>query len=485
MGSHSARCLAPRATSVVVGLFVLTAGTVAIGSGTARSASGPAVHPLYSKGVALAGISCTSAGDCTAVGSYGFGTKQAPIYVTERSGVWGPATEVGAPGRASSWSALGGGGFSSVSCASATDCTAVGQTFSAIYSGVNSQRKVPFVATETGGRWGAAKERRTSAALGPEVFFGVSCSSARDCVAIGIAGSNQQPESIYAIESAGVWSETTALSEANLVLRGISCASPSQCTAVGDDQGGRAIYMTEASGSWGAATSMAIPVDAEADLTDVSCSSATDCTAVGTDEYFDPVWITAVAATETAGAWGAATEVGGAGGFNGVSCTSAGDCSAVGIDGNQQPMHATETAGVWGSPGDVVSPVLDGYLLAVSCTAAADCTAIGADGNGDAIYPTETAGVWPAVPDAPRMGTVSARNGAVKVTWSAPIRGPSVSAYMASAVGVNRVFTCDTTHTSCTIRGLPNGQRVVISVEARNPAGPSASSAKKSARPRA
>jgi hypothetical protein len=64
----------------------------------------------------LASVSCTSAGDCVAVGSDG---NSQPTYVNETSGSWSTISEdLGATGDS--------GSFSSVSCTTATVCTAVG-----------------------------------------------------------------------------------------------------------------------------------------------------------------------------------------------------------------------------------------------------------------------------------------------------------------------------------------------------------------------
>ena len=43
----------------------------------------------------FAGVSCTDATDCTAVG---YDDHDEPFYAVETEGVWGPATEVTAPG---------------------------------------------------------------------------------------------------------------------------------------------------------------------------------------------------------------------------------------------------------------------------------------------------------------------------------------------------------------------------------------------------
>ena len=75
-------------------------------------------------GGGLDSVSCASAGNCTAVGSYfysaGHYTGQ---MLTETSGIWTAGVEASLPANAGTDS---DGGLGSVSCASAGNCTAVG-----------------------------------------------------------------------------------------------------------------------------------------------------------------------------------------------------------------------------------------------------------------------------------------------------------------------------------------------------------------------
>ena len=68
-------------------------------------------------GSAFLGVSCTGAGECTAVGKED--KVNLPVAATETGGVWGKVTTVsGSPG--------GEGVFGAVSCSGAGSCTAVG-----------------------------------------------------------------------------------------------------------------------------------------------------------------------------------------------------------------------------------------------------------------------------------------------------------------------------------------------------------------------
>jgi len=443
--------------------IVLALGCTVLTSGRSADASALTSRPLYGRGTTLTSVSCTDATDCTAVGYVNVGE---PIYATEIGGVWGAATVIQMP------PGLGGARPLGVSCSSKENCTAVGAT----------GQVAGFHATEAGGVWGALT---VSTSVGAADLVSVSCTSTKDCTAVG----DDRGKPIYETETAGSWGATSVVASpgGSGLFQGVSCASPEDCTAVGYDANvGEPIYATEVGGVWGAATGVSAPPGSL--FTAVSCTSATNCTAVGQDVTgvapaysFQPIY-----ATETTGVWGATTLVSISGDFGSVSCTDTSDCTAVG-EGNDQPIHETEVSGVWGAPTAVFSPLGGGSFLGVSCASATDCTAVGVDGYGFATYPTEKAGVWPKVPAAPRYVKVTAGNRWVRVAWTAPASDgrPPVTGYTVSFDASTHSYACTTSQRSCTFHGLTNGKTYVTSIYARNPAGSSASSAKKSVKPRA
>ncbi len=124
--------------------------------GTAAEVRGTAA--LNAGGTAqVSSVSCRTAGNCSAGGTYadGSGHRQA-FVVSQVSGKWGTAAEV--PGTA----ALNKGGqaqIDSVSCGSAGDCSAGGS-----YSD-SSGKQQAFVVRQVNGQWHAAAEVRGTAAL--------------------------------------------------------------------------------------------------------------------------------------------------------------------------------------------------------------------------------------------------------------------------------------------------------------------------------
>jgi len=182
-----------------------------------------AVIPGNDSSGSLAGVTCYSIVDCTAVGSIGFGMTE-PGWTTETNGVWSiPISIAGTPG--------GRGAFSGVSCDNPTDCTAVGMDG-------NDQ---PIVATETGSTWGTATEIPGSGG-GSGSFSSVSCINAADCTAVG---SDVDKAPMHATEVSSSWGTVTEIPGSpggSGSFSGISCSDATDCTAVGSDGDNQPLY---------------------------------------------------------------------------------------------------------------------------------------------------------------------------------------------------------------------------------------------------
>ena len=98
--------------------------------------------------VSLASVSCAAAGDCNAVGSYTDSSLAGQgVLLTESSGTWAPRVGANVPANAA-----GSVGLVSVSCASAGDCTAVG-TYAGGAGGAQG-----LLLTESSGAWAPGVE---------------------------------------------------------------------------------------------------------------------------------------------------------------------------------------------------------------------------------------------------------------------------------------------------------------------------------------
>ena len=128
-------------------------------------------------------MSCASAGNCSAGGDYldGSGHQQA-FVVSEVNGSWGRPSEV--PGTAvlnTGWNA----GINSVSCESAGNCSAGGS-----YASGNPSDTHAFIVNETNGSWQQA-ETKGIALLDEDqrgAIYSVSCASTAYCSAGGQYG---------------------------------------------------------------------------------------------------------------------------------------------------------------------------------------------------------------------------------------------------------------------------------------------------------
>jgi hypothetical protein len=127
----------------------------------------------------ISSVSCATARNCTAGGGYtrADGYQQA-FVVSAASGTWGTAEKV--PGTRSS-SKAGQAEIHSLSCASAGNCSAGGQTGAQYYQHA-------FVVSATNGTWGTAEQVPGLAALNQgkdAAVDSVSCATAGDCSAGG------------------------------------------------------------------------------------------------------------------------------------------------------------------------------------------------------------------------------------------------------------------------------------------------------------
>jgi hypothetical protein len=243
-------------------------------------------------------MSCPSAGGCTAGGYYTDSTGGTQVFVVgEVHGTWGKAKEI--PGTA----ALNQGGIAdvgSVSCASAGNCSAGGS-----YEDSHHDSQA-FVANEVNGTWGTAEEVPGTAALNTAghgaAVFSMSCASAGNCSAGGIYESTKGVQSFVVSEVHGTWGtakEVPGLGALNTggdgELHSLSCATAGNCSAGGYYIGAgastpeEAFVVTQTGGTWGTAKEVpgtaALNTGGFAIMGAVSCAPAGTCSAGG---FYNP-----------------------------------------------------------------------------------------------------------------------------------------------------------------------------------------------------
>jgi hypothetical protein len=252
----------------------------------------PGTAALNTGGVAtLTGMSCKSAGNCSAGGSYRTASSSQAFVVGETSGTWGAAIEV--PGTA----ALNTGGVaqtSSVSCATAGNCAAGGTYRDA------SGHEQAFVANETSGTWRAAIEVPGTAALntgGVAQTSSVSCATAGNCSAVGLYEVSGGAGEVFAVgETSGTWGSaieipgTAALNQGGSAeLFSVSCGAAGTCSAGGWYTDAfhetEPFVVNETSGTWGSAIEVpgitTLNVGGNSQINSLSCGAAGNCSAGG------------------------------------------------------------------------------------------------------------------------------------------------------------------------------------------------------------
>jgi hypothetical protein len=313
----------------------------------------------------LAAVSCQSAHSCTAVGSY----RSRPHFYTLleywNGSTWAiegpvPTVENAVP--------------DSLSCTSHTSCMAVGTITS---------DQVTLAELWNGSTW--TVERTVKTVSNQRHLYGVACTSADACLAVGNYVNYGNPNLVTLGEA---WNGTTwtldkprnpgapILSK----LTAIACPSADYCMAVGWYEGPNDFLAEDWNGkSWGIVPTPPFGNGAlGADTPDaISCLSAEFCMTVGSGDAgenltFAAVWNGTSWALDPAPAPN--SQYGGE--FGAVSCTSATFCMALGH--GVQIWNGTS----WGTAENVPLPVWKtdtstGTTNGVSCTSATSCTVVG------------------------------------------------------------------------------------------------------------
>jgi hypothetical protein len=424
--------LAALVVSVVGGASSARAGGGTASWGRAIRVALPANAAVdQNQSVAIDAVSCASVGNCSAVGTY-LDKSGSPyrhgLLLSEVNGVWGTGVEAQLPGNAVASSSVP---LRSLSCSSAGNCTAVGE-----YQDSSGDEGLLVTETNGIWAVGVEAALPADAALSNQAVraVSVSCVSPGNCIAVGAykTNSNNNIEPLILKQTAGSWAtgiastlpaDATTLNE-DAGLESVSCSSAGNCTAVGDylsTSGQDGLMVSETGGSWAAGVAPTLPADANtpnpyAGLASVSCSSAGNCSAIGSFESTTAQ--EALMLTQTSGSWGPGVEstlpANAKVGFPGplytvhsIACASAGNCTAVGSYFDNtiavQGLLLTQTASTWATgveaplPANADPSQQGADVLAVSCTSAGNCEAagdFGANTGGQGLFLGETAGSW-------------------------------------------------------------------------------------------
>jgi hypothetical protein len=361
----------------------------------------PGTAALNVRGAAATtAVSCASVGSCSAGGSYRGPSGNHVFVVSQVNGTWQKAIEVpgiGALGRDQiAW-------IYSVSCASAGNCSAGGTYLD------NSGSFQAFVVSQTGGTWHTAIEVPGTAALnqgGSAQVGSVSCVSAGICTAVGgYADSSGHGQAFVASQTGGTWHTavkvpgTAALNQGgNAYAATVSCRSAGNCSAGGsyaDSAGHRQPFVvSQVNGIWHTAIEVpgtaALNQGGDALIFSLSCGAAGNCSAGG--YYTDGAGHDqAFVVSQTGGTWHTAVEVPGSAALNrgggadtaAMSCAAAGNCGAGGdytdSAGHDQVFVVTQANGIWHTAVEVpgIAALNRGggaQTNSLSCGAAGNCS---------------------------------------------------------------------------------------------------------------
>jgi D-alanine-D-alanine ligase-like ATP-grasp enzyme len=465
--------LAGGGAAAAAGLAGVAGARPAASGGTwGKAEEVPGTAALNAGGTAeVYSVSCASAGNCSAGGYYTDRSDHDQVFVvSEVKGRWGKAEEV--PGTAG-LNKGGDAGITSVSCASAGNCKAGGSYKDA------SDHDQAFVVNEVKGRWGKAEEVPGTAALNAGGYAGitsVSCARAGSCGAGGYyADRSGHVQAFVVSEVKGRWGKaeevpgTAGLNKGTEAeIKSVSCARAGSCGAGGYYTDGsdhdQVFVVSEVKGRWGKAEEVpgtaGLSQGGESWIYSLSCASAGNCGAGG--YYLTPTVSDsqhAFVVSEVKGRWGKAQEVPGTAGLNtggsawisSVSCASAGNCSAGGYyDDSDQAFVVGEVKGKWGKAEEVPGTAglnADGSagISSVSCASAGNCSAAGsyrdASGHFQVFVVSEVKGRWGKAEEVP--GTAALNKGGqagITSVSCAPAGSCSAGGYYDDKTGGQQAF---------------------------------------------
>ncbi len=273
----------------------------------------------------LRGISCTGPKNCMAVGVDNGGDHGNGAALAES---WNGARWKVSAVRQPPASGVVGSSLSGVSCVSAKSCVAVGYYFYSLPD--QDTRNVAFAEIWNGTAWRFVRlAQAASAGAFPNA---VSCVAVKSCVAVGEMLLPGKQVAFAQTWNGAAWKMTKVPEPANTIsnLSDVSCTAPKSCVAV-DAYNPKTLVQ-----SWNGTTwrpgKVPLPASTGPSLVGVSCLTAKFCVATGT-HYANPTHFTAIVLFWNGSVWkSAAVPSPGAGYADlvSVSCATAKSCLAVG-----------------------------------------------------------------------------------------------------------------------------------------------------------
>ena len=298
-----------------------------------------------------------------------------------------------------------------VSCVSASDCIAVGEQAGPTTAGTLVSA---LIESWNGTAWSVVPSPQP----GNRALYGVSCTSAASCTAVGVNFADPPNATLVEFWNGTRWSVTPDPSPGSELL-GVSCVSPTACTAVGDRLNSQGYYQTLTE-LWNGTKWSTVPSPDmghgtnENFLSGVSCVSATACTAVGQygvtgsapliESWNGTSWTIVPSPNRNH-----------SGLLNGVSCAALTSCVAVGSYFSGPDVVDKTLTESWNGTHWSAGPAPKGQsqLFGASCVSATNCWAAGNSwapaGNTRTFIEHWNGTSWAAVP-TPNAGPASYYN---------------------------------------------------------------------------
>jgi len=327
-------------------------------------------------------VSCAKEALCFAVGDSSQGAATSALVEAWDGTAWS-LQPVPAPTAPASAGSPTSSALYAVRCVTPRACTAVGG-----YS--SSSAALPLVYHWSGGAW-ALQSAPSPPHAKTSTLFGVACTSARACTAVGDFGTSHAASLGFAERWNGrIWSLEQVPGPSGSTgsqLVGVDCETASRCIAVGSyhGAGGSLLPLGElwAGGAWAPTTSVTPSGATLAAFNSVRCGGPTTCTAVGfyqaangaTDTLAE-LWNGKTWAVEpTPNPAGASTSF-----LEGVKCLSPKSCEAVGY--YEKGVANFTLAEAWNGHKWVTQATpnrpgaSDSFLYSVTCTSLTACSAV-------------------------------------------------------------------------------------------------------------
>ena len=436
----------------------------------------------------LLDVTCVSASECWAVGYYFNGTVEQTLIERWDGTSW---TIVSSPNTLITQVNF----LRSVTCVSASECWAVGYHF-------NGSVYQTLLQRWDGTSWAIVISPNTVITQN-HFLYGVTCASASECWAVGSYFDGSADQTLIVRWDGTSWTIVTSpntLAQQSNFLYGVTCVSTSDCWAIGYYFIGSAVQtlIQRWDGTaWAIVSSPNTLAGQRNFLLDVTCMSTSECWAVG--YYVKGSVVQTLIQRWDGSAWAIVSSPNTlpeqSNFLLGVTCGPASECWAVGYYFNGS-AHQTLIERWDGTAWAIVSSpntssTQTNRLLGVTCVSASDCWAVGYYFNGETLVlrytgnplpiPTNVvsrkthgiAGIFDV--DLPSAGSpgIECRNGGANndhqmiLTFASPVTFESAA--VTSGTGtVSSTTGSGTAAVTVNLTGVTNAQTITLTLSGVN-----------------